>query len=84
MFQSRPKRQCQMAVQFTSCEVVTQSRKSPSNSGFPAYSGPPAYGYQSRPLYSPYPGSGDGYPVAGERPSEYRSPGAEYGVEPAS
>src|SRR5437762_2220790 len=58
--------------------------ESPSKSGYPAYSAPPTYGYQSRPPYSPYPGSGDGYPVAGERPSEYRSPGAEYGVEPAS
>jgi hypothetical protein len=57
---------------------------SPGNSGYPAYSAPPTYGYQSRSPYSPYSGSGDGYPVTGERPSEYWSPGAEYGVEPAS
>jgi hypothetical protein len=41
--------------------------------GYPAYAAPPTYGYQSRPPYSLYPGSGDGYPVAGERPSEYWS-----------
>ena len=57
---------------------------SPSNSGYPP---PPAYGYPSRPPYSPYSGIGDGYPVArypGDRPSEDWSPGAEYGIEPAS
>jgi hypothetical protein len=35
----------------------------PGYSGQPAYPGSPNNGYQSRPLYSPY--SGSGYPVAG-------------------
>ena len=60
--------------------------------GYPGYSGYPAnpgspYGYQSRPPYSPYSGSGYGNPVAGypgDRPSEDWSSGAEYGIEPAS
>ena len=60
--------------------------------GYPGYSGYPAnpgspYGYQSRPPYSPYSGSGYGNPVAGypgDRPSEDWSPGAEYAIEPAS
>jgi hypothetical protein len=57
---------------------------SPSNSGYPQSS---AYGYQSRPPYSPYSGIGDGYPVVrypGDRPSEGWSPGAESGIEPPS
>jgi hypothetical protein len=55
--------------------------------GYPAYSGPPGYGYQSRPLYSPYSSSDYRYPVAGysgDRPSENWSPGVEYAIEPAS
>ena len=59
----------------------------PGYSAQPAYPGPPTYGYQGRPPYSPYSGIGDGYPVArypGDRPSEDWSPGAEYGIEPAS
>src|ERR1700738_3198621 len=36
----------------------------PGYSRYPAYSGPPAYEYQSRPPYSPYSSSGYGYPVA--------------------
>src|SRR6266404_7325617 len=58
----------------------------PGYSGYPANPGSP-YGYQSRPPYSPYSGSGYGNPVAGypgDRPSEDWSPGAEYGIEPAS
>ena len=51
------------------------------------YSGPPRYGYQNRPLYSPYSGSGYGYPVAGypgDHSSGQWSPESEYIVEPSS
>jgi hypothetical protein len=44
------------------------------------------YGYQGRPLYSPYSGSGFGYPVASypaDRTSEDWSPRAEYPIEPS-
>jgi len=59
----------------------------PGSSGQPSYPASPGYGYQSRPLYSPYSGSGYGNPVAGypgDRPSEDWSPGAEYAIEPSS
>ena len=52
-----------------------------------AYPASPGYGYQNRPLYSPYSGSGYGYPVAGypgDRLLEEWSPGSEYNVEPSS
>jgi hypothetical protein len=58
--------------------------------GYPDYTerpGYPAFGYQSRPLYSRYSGFGSGYPVSGypgDRPSEDWSPGAEYVIEPYS
>ena len=76
-----------MDTQATRAAAYPARVRMPSNSGYPAYSGPPGYGYQSRPLYSPYSGSGYGSPVAGypgDRPSEDWSPGAEYGIEPAS
>jgi hypothetical protein len=70
----------------------------PTNSGYPAYSAPPAYGspsnsgyptYSGPPAYGyqsrpPYAGSGERYPVTVERPSEDWWPGAEYGIEPTS
>jgi hypothetical protein len=59
----------------------------PGYSGRPAYPASPGYGYQNRSLYSPYSGSGYGYPVAGypgDRLLEEWSPGSEYIVEPSS
>jgi len=56
-------------------------------SGYPAYSGPPGYGYQSPPLYSPDSGSGYANPVPGypgDRSSENWSPVAGQGIEPSS